>query len=261
MSGAKMTETLKALAASGGKALVPFISAGDPDLEVTRDILLALDAAGATVIELGVPFSDPIADGPVIQASSQRALAAGASLVGILDMLASVKGQLQAPVVLFSYLNPIDRMGFDTFARRASEAGASAVLLTDVLPGDEPDLEAALAAHDLARIVLIAPTTRPERLRHLAASASGFVYVIARRGVTGAGAAESEAPGLVAQLKEVTDVPVYVGFGVRTAADVSTITEYADGAIVGSALVELLHNTPARARAKAAADFLAGLRG
>jgi tryptophan synthase alpha chain len=152
-------------------------------------------------------------------------------------------------------------MGFDAFATAAREAGVSGVLLTDVLPGEEPGLEDALHRNGLARIVLVAPTTPPARARALAAQASGFIYVIARRGVTGAGAAESEAPALVATLREVTDVPVYVGFGVSTRTDVETIHAYADGAIVGSALVLKLHQTPVNERAALAGAYLRGLLG
>ena len=261
MTAPNLQEHLMAVRRSGAGGVIPFISAGDPDLATTRDLLLALDQAGAAAIEVGVPFSDPIADGPVIQESSQRALASGTTLAGILELLSGLKGQLKAPLVLFSYLNPIDRMGFDAFATAAREAGVSGVLLTDVLPGEEPGLEDALHRNGLARIVLVAPTTPPARARALAAQASGFIYVIARRGVTGAGAAESEAPALVATLREVTDVPVYVGFGVSTRTDVETIHAYADGAIVGSALVLKLHQTPVNERAALAGAYLRGLLG
>jgi tryptophan synthase alpha chain len=251
---------LRGLRDDGRKGLIPFISAGDPNLDVTHDILLALDGAGASAIEVGVPFSDPIADGPVIQASSQRALAAGANLPGVLDMVGSLKGKLRAPVVLFSYLNPIDRLGFQTFAERSSACGASALLLTDAPPGVEPELEQALTANALDRIVLVAPTTPPSRIPMLASVAQGFVYVIARRGVTGAGAADDEAPGLVTGIREYTSVPVYVGFGVSNRQHVETIHAYADGAIVGSALVDLLHRTPLNERAQTAGSYLRSLQ-
>jgi tryptophan synthase alpha chain len=251
---------LRGLRDEGRKGLIPFVSAGDPSLEVTHDVLLALDAAGASAIEVGVPFSDPIADGPVIQASSQRALASGATLPGVLDMISSLKGRLRAPLVLFSYLNPIDRLGFQSFASRSAASGASALLLTDAPPGVEPELEEALVSAALDRIVLVAPTTPSSRMPLLASLAQGFVYVIARRGVTGAGAADDEAPGLVAGIRAYSSVPVYVGFGVSTRQHVETIHAYADGAIVGSALVDLLHRTPLKDRAQTAGSFLRSLQ-
>lgn len=250
---------LRALRAEGRKGLIPFVSAGDPDLETTRAILIALAEAGSAAIEVGIPFSDPIADGPVIQASSQRALAGGTTLPATLEMLASLRGVIDVPLVLFSYLNPIDRMGFEAFGERAAASGATSLLLTDAPPGTEPDLEASLAKWGLDRIVLVAPTTPESRLPVLAAVAEGFVYVIGRRGVTGVGATEEEAPRMVSGLREHTDVPVYVGFGVRSREDVVRIHAYADGAIVGSALVELLHSVEPGRRPATAAAFVRGL--
>jgi tryptophan synthase alpha chain len=254
-----LESVLRSLRDDGRKGLIPFVSAGDPNLDCTHDILLALDGAGASAIEVGVPFSDPIADGPVIQASSQRALLSGATLAGVLDMVGSLKGKLRAPVVLFSYLNPIDRMGFPAFSSRSAEVGAHALLLTDAPPGVEPELERLLSTNGLDRIVLVAPTTPSARIPVLASIAQGFVYVIARRGVTGAGAADDEAPGLVTGIREYTSVPVYVGFGVSTRQHVEAIHTYADGAIVGSALVDLLNRTPLNERAQTAGSFLRSL--
>jgi tryptophan synthase alpha chain len=260
MSGAALQARLTAFRTRGEVGLIPFVSAGDPDLDTTRDIVLALDRAGAAAIEVGIPFSDPIADGPIIQAASQRALSSGADIQGVLQMVESLQGQVEAPIVLFTYLNPVDRVGFDAFARRSREVGASAVLLTDATPGTEPALEQALAREGLARIVLVAPTTPHARLAMLAASGSGFLYIIARRGVTGVGAAQDEAPARVAALRTLTELPLYVGFGVQSAADVAAIGRYADGAIVGSELVRRLHETPREARAALAGSFLRGLR-
>lgn len=258
----RLEHRLRTLRDAGETGVIPFVSAGDPNLAVTADILRALDDAGAAAIEVGVPFSDPIADGPTIQASSQRALASGTTLAGILDMLEGLRGTLHAPIVLFSYVNPLSKMGYEAFASRAAAAGVSAVLLTDAVPGAAPELEQALARHGLDRIVLVAPTTPAARIPTLAAHAQGFVYVIARRGVTGRGSEQSEAPGIIAALRQVTDVPAYVGFGVRERGDVERIGAYADGVIVGSALVDALHGEAEHgARAALAGTMVRGLRG
>ena len=217
-------------------------------------------AARNLAIEIGVPFSDPIADGPVIQAASQRAIDAGATLDRILTMLHGMQDRLP-PTVIFSYLNPIDRMGFATFARRAREAGVSALLVTDATPGTEPDLEQALRDNGLDLICLVAPTTPHDRLATIVASASGFIYVVARRGVTGRGSEQQEATGHIEALRSLTNLPLYVGFGVREREDVVRLQQHADGVIVGSALVELLHETPREQRAQVAGDYLRRLRG
>jgi tryptophan synthase alpha chain len=237
----ELERALVARRASGLPALIPYVTAGDPSLEITRGILEALDAAGVDAIEVGVPFSDPIADGPVIQAAAQRALTTGTTLPAILDLLTSMKGGRRAPLVLFSYVNPILRMGERAFAARAAEAGVSGVLLTDAVPGAAPALEEALAAEGLDVIVLVSPTTPDERVLWLAARARGFLYLIARRGVTGQGGEDADLSGRMALIRSASDVPVQVGFGVRTGEDARRIGAWADGVIVGSALVELLH--------------------
>jgi len=245
----------------GEVGLIPFVTAGDPDMATTRDVIIALDACGVSAIEVGVPFSDPIADGPVIQASSQRALDGGATLGAVFDMLEELAPIVRTPIVLFTYLNPPCRMGYEAFARRARAVGVEAVLTTDAVPGTEPALDEALDAAGLARIVLFAPTTPPARVRALALKARGFAYIIARRGVTGLGAAEEEAPEIVKIIREVSGIPTYVGFGVRASVDVARVGAYADGAIVGSALVELLHQTSDwRQRPARAAAFVRALR-
>lgn len=246
---------------AGERGLIPFVTAGDPSLDETREVLAALDDAGVDAIEVGIPFSDPIADGPVIQAAGQRALSAGTTLDGVLSMLESTRATRRAPVVIFSYLNPILRMGEATFARRARESGASAVLLTDAVGGAAPTLEDALEREGMDRVVLIAPTTPDARVRELAADARGFIYLIARRGVTGQGGEDGDVASKVAVLREVTDVPVYVGFGVRTAADAARIGAWADGVIVGTALVEALHEAAPGSRAQVASSYARALRG
>lgn len=255
-----LTQKLKDLRAQGKKGVIPYFTAGDPDLALTQDILLSMSEAGVAALEIGVPFSDPIADGPTIQASSQRAIAAGATLDGILTMIEEVKDKL-APTVIFSYLNPIDRMGYQTFAQRAKQCGASGLLLTDATPGTEASLENELHAQNLDLIRLVAPTTPHERLPTIVDGASGFLYLVARRGVTGVGQESDEVRGHVDALKKLTDTPLYVGFGVRTREDVLRIGEYADGVIVGSALVEKLHALPRAKRPDAAGQYMRELQG
>lgn len=253
-------EHLKDLKASGRKGLIPFISMGDPDLETSGEILKSLSRAGAAAIEVGIPFSDPIADGPVIQASSQRALTAGASLKGILQLVEQVRPELDCPLVLFSYLNPLLALGQEQLSALAPQAGFSGILITDLLPGGLPDFEITLDQAGLSRILLVSPTTPRERVAELASKGKGFLYLIARRGVTGKGAAQDELALHAQQLKETTDLPLYAGFGVASRADVTRIWNQVDGAIVGSALVQHLHSiTDKQARPQAAERFLRSL--
>lgn len=255
-----LTVRLADMRARGEKGVIPYFTAGDPDIELTRDILLAMTEAGVAALEIGIPFSDPIADGPIIQAASQRAINNGATLGGIMNMLDDIKDQL-APTVIFSYLNLIDRMGYDHFADRAKGIGTSGLLVTDATPGTDPELEHALTSRGLDLIRLVAPTTPAERLPTIVDGASGFLYLIARRGVTGAGSESEEVEHHVARLRALTDIPLYVGFGVRERADAERINAYADGVIVGSALVEMLHETPLAKRPDAAAAMMRRIRG
>ena len=252
----KLEQSLRRLRDAGEHGLIPYVTAGDPDLATTGEMLVALSGAGVAALEVGIPFSDPIADGPVIQQASQRALAGGATLRGILEMLQSRRSEIACPVVLFGYLNPIAAMGYREFAERASAAGVDGVLLTDAPPGCEPDLEEALAALSIPIILLVAPTTSHERLSQLASQARGFVYVIARRGVTGSGSEQSEAAEQVAAIREHSDVPTYVGFGVSTHADAERIWAYADGVVVGRALVAAIHGAPAGEHSAVAREFV-----
>lgn len=222
-------------------ALVPYVTAGHPSLAATPDVLLALADAGADVIELGVPFSDPLADGPTIQRSSHEAIRAGADLAWTLRTLEAFRRERDVPVVLFTYLNPLLRHGVDRFLADAEAAGADGVLLTDLPVGADPELEARLAASPLARIPLAAPTTPPERLRRVAEAAEGFLYYVSRTGVTGA--RTELAAGLereVAALRAVSPVPVAVGFGISTPEQAARVAAVADGVVVGSALVDAL---------------------
>jgi len=217
------------------RALVCYVTAGHPDLPRSLDTLHALEQGGADIIELGVPFSDPIADGPIIQASSQRALENGTTYDRVLDLVETAK--LTAPVVLFSYLNPVLAAGADALTR-ASEAGASGILITDIPVGADPQREKWLGESPLAFIRLVAPTTPRERMADIARHGSGFVYLISRLGVTGLQEhTAASLPETIARLRSTTALPICVGFGISTPAQARAVGELADGVVVGSAIV------------------------
>ncbi|HXL22575.1 MAG TPA: tryptophan synthase subunit alpha [Candidatus Dormibacteraeota bacterium] len=218
--------------------LVAYITAGDPSLDATLQFVLALAEAGADVIELGVPFSDPLADGPTIQRASERALKSGTTLRGVIDLVDRIRQSSQVPLVLFSYYNPILQMGLDKFASAAAEAGADGVLATDLTPEESAEYRNILHAHHLDTIFLAAPTSDDERLAKIAAASSGFLYLISRTGVTGAKDALSEdLPALIRRVRNSTDLPIAVGFGISQPGHVSVLGGLADAAVVGSALV------------------------
>ena len=221
--------------------LVAYMTAGDPDLERSAQVLLALDRGGADVIELGVPFSDPLADGPVIQRATERALAAGTTLAGVLDMLRGLRQQIHTPIVIFSYANPIVRMGLDAFAARAAAVGVDGVLTLD-LPVEEADeFRNVLSRAGIDTIFLLSPTTTPERIRKAAELGRGFLYGISRLGVTGArDTVASGAEAMVKSIRAITDRPLALGFGISRPEHVAEVGAYADAAVVGSALVALI---------------------
>jgi tryptophan synthase alpha chain len=219
----------------GRRALVPYVTAGHPDAERSRELLLGLESAGADIIEVGVPFSDPMADGPIIQASSQRALEQGMTLDGALELIASAR--LSVPVVLFSYLNPILAAGADALVR-AAEAGVHGVLVTDLPLGSDPEREAWFGAGPLAYIRLVAPTTPAARMAEIARHGGGFVYLISRLGVTGIRSdLPPELPATVRALREATTLPICVGFGISHPDQATAVARIADGVVVGSAVV------------------------
>ena len=250
------------------KALIPFITAGDPSREATVPIMHALVDTGADLIELGVPFSDPMADGPVIQRSSERALARKVGLDYVLDCVRTFRAtDSETPVVLMGYLNPVEMRGAERFARAAAQAGVDGVLLVDLPPEEAADMRALLNAHGIQLIALAAPTTSPERLARMAQQAQGYLYYVSFAGVTGAAHIDTAAVGerVVALRRAFADrpaVPVVVGFGVRDEATAAALARTADGVVVGSALVEALAvaASPADAAQRARA-FLAPLRG
>ena len=249
--------------------LVIYFTAGDPDLATTRYMAIAAIDAGADVIELGVPFSDPLADGPVIQRASERAVARGTRLSDVLGICREIReARPEAGIILFSYLNPVVRFGtesgggFAGFAKAAKAAGADGVLLTDMIVEEADEYLEAMRAHDLAPVFLAAPTSPDERLKAIAEHSGGFVYAISRVGITGtqkelAGDAES----LVRRLKRFTKLPIALGFGISTPEHVRSVAEFADAAVVGSAIVGLVEKTPAAEAAKAVGEFVAGLKG
>lgn len=241
-SSNSISRRFDALKKSSRRALVCYVTAGHPDRARSLATLHALEEGGADIIELGVPFSDPIADGPVIQASSQEALENGMSYDGALDLI--TEARLRSPVVLFTYLNPILAAGPDALGR-AAEAGAAGILVTDIPVGADPDREEWLGSSPLAFIRLVAPTTPRERMAEIARHGSGFVYLISRLGVTGVREqTDASLPQTVARLRSTTTLPICVGFGISTPDQARAVGELADGVVVGSALVKAAATGP-----------------
>jgi tryptophan synthase alpha chain len=227
-----------ALSEAGELGLVAYITAGDPSLNATEKIVVAAVEAGADVIELGVPFSDPVADGPTIQRASERALRSGTTLVGVIELVRKLRARTDVPLVIFSYFNPILQMGVEKFAAAASAAGADGVLATDLTPEEAVQYRASMRAHGLDTIFLAAPTSTDARLALIAECSSGFLYLISRTGVTGERAALPEdLPALARRVRRVTKLPLAVGFGISLPEHVSVLGGIADAAVVGSALV------------------------
>jgi len=253
--------------AEGRAAFVPYITAGDPTLTWTARHLDVLSAAGADVVELGIPFSDPVADGPVNQRAAERALASGTTLSGVLDMLATKRrAGLTLPALVFTYANPVAAMGWEAFAQRAAEAGADGVLVVDLPVEESAEHRAACAAQGLAAVFLAAPTTSDERLAAAVAASTGFLYYVSRLGVTGAvpAALDGAAAELTRVKRAAGSLPVAYGFGVSTPEQAAAAAKLADGVVVGSALVRLLEGTDpaegARRLAEAAAAMSAAMR-
>lgn len=229
-------------------SLVAYVTSGDPDLATTRDVVLAAIEAGASVIELGVPFSDPVADGPVIQRASERSLKHGTSLDQVLKLAAEIRESSQSVgLIIFSYLNPMLQMGLDKFCKIARLAGVDGVLATD-LPVEEADFYLSeIRKNDLAAVFLAAPTSTDARLKRIAKASSGFVYAVSRTGVTGQRKQMSDdAQTLVRRLRKFTKLPIAVGFGISTAEQFAAVGKYAEGAVVGSAIVETIERNPGR---------------
>ena len=237
----RLQETFAGLREHGRPGLVTFITAGDTSLDRAGEILRALERGGADVLEVGVPFSDPLADGPVIQRATERALAAGTTLSGVLDMVAGIRADIVAPVVIFSYVNPILRMGTERFAERAQAAGVDGVLVLD-LPVEEADeFRGMMAQREIDTIFLLSPTTTDDRIRRAGELGQGFLYAISRLGVTGARDTVAEGvEQLVGRIRASSNLPVALGFGISKPEHVRDVGRWADAAVVGSALVQVI---------------------
>jgi len=257
----RIAKRLDSLAKQGRKALVPYLCVGDPDLETSERAVLAAAEAGADVIELGVPFSDPIADGPVIQEASQRALAAGSSLPRVLELVANVRRHTEVPILLFGYYNPFFRYGEEALARDAAAAGVDGILCVDLPPEEARPLVQACRRHALDRIFLLAPTSDEARLEAVAKVASGFVYFVSVTGVTGARATAPQGiDKLVARVRDRVGLPVGVGFGISSPQQAVEVAAYCELVVVGSALVRSMHEAGRGGAEAACGRFLGSLR-
>lgn len=251
----RISKRFAELRETGELGIIPYITAGDPNFDATLQYVLALAEAGADVIELGVPFSDPLADGPTIQRASERALKAGATLAGVLDLVRRVRKSSQVPLVLFSYYNPIFQMGLEKFARAASEAGADGVLVTDMTPEESGEYRSVLSAKNLDTIFLAAPTSDDERMAKISSCSTGFLYLISRTGVTGAkDTLPDDLPALLRRARAHTKLPIAVGFGISLPGHVSVLGGLADAAVIGSSLVSEIETAKSM---DSAADALA----
>lgn len=261
VSTSRIESRFRALRERREKGLVVYLTAGDPSLEATGELLAAIDRAGADVIELGVPFSDPLADGPVIQRASERALKAGTTLRQIIERLSTWRHSLRAPIILFSYYNPVLQYGLENFARDAARAGAAGALMVDVTPEEAEPYMAAMRAENLDTIFLASPTSPDARLKKAAGLSSGFLYLISRTGTTGERSAiPASLRALVERARRFTSLPLAVGFGISNPDQVREVTAVADAAVVGSAIVHAIEERYAAAGAKAIEQFVRRLK-
>ena len=262
----RIAATLAALKADGRKALIPYIAAGDPFADATVEIMLALAEGGADIIELGVPFSDPMADGPVIAQAAERALARGIGMSQVLDFVRGFRAtNTTTPVVLMGYANPVERYdqkrGVGAFVRDAAAAGVDGLLVVDYPPEECEDFAAALKAAGMDLIFLLAPTSTEQRIKDVGRLASGYVYYVSLKGVTGAGNLDTDAvAAAVPRIRAHVSVPVGVGFGIRDAQTAAAVARVADAVVIGTKLVQLLHDAPADQVASAAETFMAEIR-
>jgi tryptophan synthase alpha chain len=242
-------------------ALIAYLTCGDPDLRTTREVALAAISAGAEIIELGVPFSDPVADGPVIQRASERALKNGVCLDQVLDLAGEIRNKSEAGLIVFSYLNPILRMGIEKFAAKAAETGVDGALITDLPVEEATEYLRHMRKRNLATVFLAAPTSPDERLKRIAEASTGFVYAVSRTGVTGARKELPEdAQKLVRRLRKFTKLPIAVGFGISAPEQFSAVGAFAEAAVVGSAIVQTIESNPGT-EAQAVAEFIQQLSG
>jgi tryptophan synthase alpha chain len=258
----RIDDKFRQLGARNGKAFIPFLTAGDPSLEATYEFILAMEEAGADVIELGVPFSDPIADGPVIQRATDRALRAGTSLSGVLDLVRRIRRTSEVPLMLFSYFNPLLNRGLDRLASEAEAAGVDGILASDLTVEESGRFVEAVQGAGLNTVFLVAPTSSPERIRKIAEASTGFLYAVSRTGVTGTrNALSGDLVDFIRQLRGHTRNPIAVGFGISRPEHVRAVWKEADGAVVGSAIVEQIEQGPdGPAAAERLGDFVRWLR-
>ena len=242
---------------NGRKGFIPFVTAGDPNIDTSLQIALTLAANGADIIELGVPFSDPMADGPTIQRSSQRALENGTNLKAVLNLVEKFRESSDTPIVLFSYLNPLMQFGFEKLANTAAEIGIDGILVTDAIDEEAGEIAKILRSKDLDLISLIAPTTTDERLKKVCDNASGFIYAVSRAGVTGARSETSNAAKiLVERARKFTNLPIAVGFGISTREQILDVWQYADATVVGSAIIAEIERSDAKTAVQNVEAFL-----
>lgn len=258
----RIQASLAALAASNRKALIPFITAGDPDPGLTLELMHGLVAGGADIIELGVPFSDPMADGPVIQRASERALLKGVGLRDVLEMVKQFRASNQStPVVLMGYANPIERMGQTQFIAAAAQSGVDGVLVVDYPPEECEEFAAHMQAAGMDTIFLLAPTSTDERIAQVGKIASGYVYYVSLKGVTGSGALDLEAvASMIPRIKRHVNVPVGVGFGIRDGATAKAISSMADAVVIGSRIIQEIENAKTGEVVSSVKNFVAGIR-
>ena len=237
----RIGEKFKSLRAKNEKALVVYLTAGDPSLDITRELIFGLEKAGMDILEIGVPFSDPTADGPVIQAASQRALKTGTTLQGVLDLVVDIRQTSQIPILLFGYFNPIFAYGVEKFSHAAQKAGVDGVLVVDLPPEEAQELRIYSDAAGIDFIPLVAPTTGRDRLKTILQGAAGFLYYISITGVTGAAAPKiDDIAREISKIRKLTKMPIAVGFGISNAAQAKEIATLADGIVIGSAIVKLI---------------------
>ncbi len=258
----RIDERFRRLREAGERALMPYLTAGAPDLATSRALILEFERRGADLVEIGVPFSDPLADGVTIQRASQRALLGGTTLPRILEMVASVRPDCRLPLLLMSYANPIFHFGFVRFAKEAASAGVDGLIVPDLPPEEAAELIEATASHDLHVVFLLSPTSSHERVQKISAASKGFIYYVSLRGVTGARSRLSDdLEATVRTIRAETGKPLAVGFGISTPAHVRMVAEVADGVIVGSAVVSLLEREAGRADLiERAGDFVESLK-
>jgi tryptophan synthase alpha chain len=241
----RISETFKRLNQQGKKAFIPYIMAGDPSLEKTRDVVLLFEACGADIVELGVPFSDPLADGPTIQRASERALKNGVTLRKVISLVKDLRQATQVPLVLMTYFNPVFKYETDAFIKDASNAGVDGVIIPDLPPDEAGDFIKLSRKAALDTIFLLAPTSTEDRIRKVTKAATGFIYYVSITGTTGASLLlDGSMDLLISNIRKYTDKPIAVGFGISTPGEAAAIAKISDGVIVGSAIVKKLHETP-----------------